>query len=457
MDWLRRRLRSAPPPPPPEQPAATRHLTAARAALHAGDGREALRQIDLGIAADPTYLPLYKLVATTYALLPTGQNEWKLYAAAAERPNEAQPFLELGSHFTAQSNQRTAIPLLERALGLQPGDPTIVRALAEALLGDFRPHEARDHLLSVGGAALEADDEARSLLAYARLLCGETDGVAEAASGEWRDEVDESLVRRATVAEPGESLRAWHFVQYGAALLHLTNSDGGRYDNVLLGDEDVSRLIARLIQLLESLERKPEVVIALPDTDSVRLAERVAQQTGAPLEALPSSMANRSTRQMMEDVERERELLARPRSLLVAADNRKLETYPAFQEILPGQTVFALTHYWLSGASLTPDVSGIMCRAVVFPWTAPVKAVAPPAPPSRIGAPDPPPRDLKARKVDPPVPAEVPAEVPGEVGAFEEALTFYRERRELLKGGVQGGTRRRRFRRASPVADRYSI
>ncbi|HET7771939.1 MAG TPA: tetratricopeptide repeat protein [Chloroflexota bacterium] len=453
MDWLRRRFRPSPAAPAPEVPQAAQRLRAARAALHAGDGREALRHIDLGIAADPAYVPLYKLVTTTYALLPTGQDEWKLYAAAAERPNEAQPFLELGRHFIAQSSQRIAVPLLERARALAPNDVAVARALAEALLGECRPRDARECLQSVDPAALEADPEARTVLARARLLCGETEGILDEAQGETRDQLAEALERRATVAAPDESarsLRAWHFIQYGAALLHVSAAEGGRYDFVSLGEEDLARLVTRLQRLLETLERPPEVVIALPDTDSVRVAEIVSRQTGVPLEGLPSSMVNRSTRQMMEDVERERVLLARTHSLVVAADNRKLEAYPAYQHALPGQTAFALTHYWLGGASLTPDVSGLLCRAAVFPWTTVQKPVAPPSPVSRVSAPDPPPRELKARKVDPPAPAGVPEDD----AAFEEALAFYQERRELLKGGAQG--QRRPFRRESPIQSTYA-
>ena len=454
MDWLRRRFRPSPPPPASEAPAAARHLTAARAALYAGDAREALRQIELGIAADPGYVPLYKLVTTAYALLPTGQDEWKLFAAAAERPNEAQPFLELGRHFIGAQSHRTAIPLLERARGLAPQEIAIARALAEALIGEFRPHEARDRLLEVDGADLEGDPEARALLARARFLCGETEGIAEHARPEERDELAEALVRRAAVPEPGASLRAWHFIQYGAALLHLaqTPDGGGRFGVVSLTQEDVNRLAARLLRLLAAVDRLPEVVVALPDTDSLRVAESVATQAGVALEALPSPMANRSTRQMIEDVERERVLLARPRSLVVAGDNRKLDAYPAFGEALPGQTLFALTHYWLGGASLTPDVSGLLCRSCLFPWTTPVRPAGPPGPSSRLSAPDPQPRALTPKKVVPPVPADVPEDT----ASCDEALAFYAERRALLKGGAESGARRWRFRRDSPVPDAYS-
>src|SRR5688572_22343302 len=177
MDWLRRRFRSpAPAEPPAPPPLAAQHLAAARAALHAADGREALRQIALGIEADPGYLPLYRLVATTYALLPTGQNEWRLYAAPAERPNDPQAFYELGRLLSGTPSHRTAIPLLERALALAPGDVTIARELAVALLGAFRPREAYERLSAV---ELGDDRQARFLLQYARFLCGETEGIQE--------------------------------------------------------------------------------------------------------------------------------------------------------------------------------------------------------------------------------------------------------------------------------------
>jgi tetratricopeptide (TPR) repeat protein len=474
MDWLRRRFRSpAPVEAPPAQPPAVRHLAAARSSLHGGDAREALRQISLGIEADPSYVPLYKLVATAYALLPTGQSDWRLFATVGERPTDPEALHALGRYFIGTPTHRTAIPLLERALTLAsaPGNVPIACTLAEALLGEGRPQEARDRLRAV---ELADDPRARLLLEEARFLAGETDGLPAyvtsertrlnerlaGVEGEAREEavgmlerldrLEEALARRAVVPDPDGSLRAWHFIQYGAAVLHVAGDGGssGRFGAVAPTIEDVGGIAARLVRLLTATDRMPELIVSLPDADSLRVAGEISQAAGVPLESLPSPLANRSTRQMIEDVERERVLLARERSLVVAADNRALERIPSFGTVLPGQTVFAFAHQWSIGASLTPDVSGLLCRACHYPWTAPVNTPAAPGPRNRLSSPEPEQPAVPRKKEPPPASADVPNDPP----AFDTALAFYQDRASQLKGGAEGGNRRWKFRRDTAVA-----
>lgn len=482
MDWLRRRFRPATPAEPPAPvPPAVSHLAAARGALHRADAREALRQIALGIEADPAYTPLYKLVATAYALLPTGQNEWRLFAALAERGDDPQAFLNLGHYFIGTPNHRTAIPLLRRALSLAPGDVKVVCELAIALLGEFQPHEARAALLAVD---LGDDPDAVILLHHSRLLCGDTGGIqqfvvrqrpplddelASTPEGPAREEIqksldrldqlEESLRRLTTIPQPERNLRHWHFIQYGAVILHVVspvapveNRDmRGRYAGVAPTVEDIERIAARLIRLLAALDRTPQTVIALPDSDSLRVAETVAKAAGVPMEALPSPLANRSSQQMMEAFDRERDLLALTGSLVVAADNRRLDAYPAFRQVRPEQTVFAFSHHWLAASSLTPDVSGFMCQTCRFPWTAPVNTPAEPGPRARFSDPDPPQRPTPPRRV----PTPTPADVPEDFSDFEPTAAFYQQRAALIKGVPEAGPHRSPFLRDSPVPGTY--
>jgi hypothetical protein len=520
MDLLRRlfRNRTGDETRPDGSPG-PRHVAAARAALERAQPREALRQINLGIEADPAYAPLYTLVTTIYAFLPAGQQLFRLYSAVAERPDDPWAYYDLGSYLTGGPSHRTALPLLRRALSLVPagdaaGQVKVSCALATALLGEFRPAEARDVLRAAGvggdsgaagdvgsgGGAGEAvigsdagnrsDTRAHFLLHHARLLCGETGGVRRFVEQERPrlagqlqsipegperqeaqellddlEQLGESLRRLETVGEPGHSLARWHYVQYGAALLHTTEvtvaavagsegpqSAGGRYVGVVLSNEDVERIAARLARLLTAIGRVPDVVVALPDRDSVRAAEVVARALGVACEAIPDRLGNLSSAQQREAIARERELLERQRCLFVAGDNRTLDAYPQLRRVEREQLVFAFNHHWLAAAALTPDVGGLMSQICRFPWQQPPKEPEPaaPEPGRRRGPADPQPR--LAENVGPPMEA---AEVPAAPAAFDEALGFYKQHAGMLKGAPDAGPMRWRFRRDSPVVGDY--
>lgn len=425
------------PSSPAEEPTA-----AARAALDRGDPQAALTSLRLAFAADPGHAPAYQAAAACLRAL-DGADEAALFERALARSDDPEAYFDLGYHFVDVGHEALAVPFLERALALAPGDVEIAAELAVALAADRRPAE--------GFAALERLDLGRQFgpryqHAWCALLANRPDVVrrfldearpnlaapdADPAILGAVNELAECLARLETLSDPPPLVQHWHYVQYGAAILDLFEEPevaGGRYVALWGSDQAVATSLAKLRTLLETLGRPPEQVLALPDRDSEILGRAAARLYDLPFEigAEPS--------------------FARPGALVVAADNRLLADHPALREVQAGQTVFALNLHWLARAPITPDVAGLLTQRYSYPWGERYQV----DPASRQVVPIPP--DGRPPEA---IAAQLAATPPAEDAGFAERLLFYRQHAAHLKGGEQGGERRLTFRKDSPVAGSY--
>ena len=99
--------------------------------------------------------------------------------------------------------------------------------------------------------------------------------------------------------------------------------------------------------LIGVLELSPSVVLGLADRDSQIIGRALALRLKLRFESASSELGH-------------------PETIIVAADSRALHA-PALARIFPEQIVFAFNLHPL-GAHVAPDVAGLSCAEIIFPW-----------------------------------------------------------------------------------------
>lgn len=414
-------------------------LAEARAQFAAGQGPEALGTLRGLLMDQPADQGAHALAAQILRGL-GGQDEAKLFEAAAHNPDDPAALYDLGYHFIEVEQPEFALVFLQRAHALKR-DPSIASELAIALNASFRPAEAARVLEEVPGplpfwAAYEH--------AWASLLSGRRGParvfLAERVptlSAQERAEFEAALTklraveaRLAVVGPPEPIIRDWHLIQYGAAILDFMDERiaadawsvaGGRWVMLNASEDKVRAVLDKLARLLAALDLHPQRVAALPDRDAQILGRAAALVLKLPFE---------------DDAD-----VREAGQLLVAAQAADLAEY-AVHQVAPGQVTFALNLNWLRDGGFTADVVGLMSQHCSLPWNGGLGALDPET--GRLSSPAPDERD----------PAEIAADLaaaePEADPDFARHLAFYGAHRDLLTAG-RPGARRLPFRRDSPV------
>jgi hypothetical protein len=426
-------------------------LKQAKQALKEGDSNRALGCLKHGFVADILHKPLYQLAQQILTSLGATE-EAELFAQALKNLYNPHAFFDLGYHFVDVGHDSFAVPFLEHANTLAPGQPLIANELALAYAGSFRPHLGRDVLSTVDYSCdwpveyqyhwcslLSGDDTTRAeaFLAKTPILRPEEQAERQETMLYMKQKMLACIERRKSISRPVLEIRDWHFIQYGTAILDFFDERitpegkqvaGGRYVYQAGYNEDICALLQKLQQFLSQTGRTPERVISLPDHDSQIIAHAVAMFLKLPLET-----ANEAN-------------LTEPHTLLVASEANAYGEFPSIQETQENQTAFALWHEWTADGAWAIDVVGFMAQTYILPWSADrmsfdeaTKTVTRP------------PADTRPVEV---IAAAILAAQPAPDPSFLENLAFYTERKALLTG-ARAGMPRLPFRQDSPVPGRY--
>lgn len=421
----------------------------ARKALQEGNPQQGLSQLTFGFCADPSHKPLYELAISCLQQFEGTEEEVDLFKVALSHFDDPHAFYDLGYHFIDVGHDRLAIPFLERAHRLDPSAVEVATELAIAYAGEFQPRKGRDVLAQV---SYQEHFWAAYQYYWCSLLCNETEGVEDYIKSARRDiqqstldtevtencmtaldKLDEVLQRLVMISKPKPIIQHWHFIQYGSAVLDYFDDRvdpdglsvaGGRWVATWGSMGQVISIIRKLELFLKELDQHPRVVLGLPDRDSQIISHAVAQVLGIPYEEVTENN------------------IAQPDSLVVTADNRQI-VHPELEEVLENQTLFSFNLHWLSDASCTPDVVGLMTQTYVMPWAGGHMRVDPKTQEVTTTEPD-------ARPA-PEIVQELVSTEAVEDPRFAEIMDFYKKVKPYLKGARNGSGRRLPFRTDSPI------
>ncbi|MBX9567537.1 MAG: hypothetical protein K2X77_01525 [Candidatus Obscuribacterales bacterium] len=417
-----------------------------------GNFSECLRLLVFALTASPDDLKCYQLASACLQKI-GAPDESALFERAISNFEDPDAFYDLGYHFIDVGHDRLAVPLLERALKLRPGDANIALELAIAYCGQFYPQKGRAVLSTVGrGQNFWVNYQ----YYWSSLLCGVDENtdrfikesrrqfLAEAASNEIRgalyalDKLDELRLRLSLITEPKPIVMHWHFIQYGSAILEYFDDRngqnglavaGGRWVYVGISYAQLALTLRKLKTFLATLNRMPKTLLTVDDRDSMIIAAAVGKILRAPVEII--SEPNTASRE---------------ESLLVVANNWNLGKLP-IERVAKGQTIFAFNINWLEEGPCAPDVCGLMSQYCTFPWSKDRLEIDPETKQRREAVED---------KRDPEeIASEIAAEVVAEDELFPQTMEFYKSVGDYLKGGKLGGQKRWRFITDSPVPGSY--
>ena len=306
------------------------HHNAALAAMDKGEPENALRHLRFGFMADPTHRPLYQTASLCLHAM-EGNEEAKLFETAFNQFEDPLPFYQLGSHFSQIGQTDLAVPFLERGLILAPDDLQIATELGLAYTSAFQPLRARQVLARF----LDRGDYWASYQYFwSSILLNQPAGVREfiktnrgdltqsnleprvkAAVRYTLDQLERALQRLDVIQPPQDTIRDWHFIQYGAAVVDLMDQRisqdgdkvaGGRYVALWPQYEKLSGVLHKAARLLDAIGRRPNRVLALPDRSSEILGRALAVMMDLPFQSAPADLLDMS------------------KQVIVAADNRLL-------------------------------------------------------------------------------------------------------------------------------------
>jgi hypothetical protein len=246
-----------------------------------------------------------------------------------------------------------------------------------------------------------------------------------------RERLHLGLERFRAVGRPDSAdLGAWHFIQYGGAILDVSDLGGmgGRYGLVLETHEELGGRLAALVALTERLSTTIKRVLTPESDDAVVLGLALARKWRVECVPLSGDAPPPKAGEVM-----------------IAAALSDLDHAPRLARRTPGSILYAHKLDWTRSASVTPDLIGLVVQAHFFPWNRayrldPVENRLIERPPDRR------PREEIADHLADQIPARPPERL-------IERMAFYVAHREMsLFAGDSRIARRPPFRQESPVA-----
>lgn len=349
--------------PAPTQPSDP--LDQAEAAFKQGRLDHAVQLLGLCLRMDADDRRVYDLTASVLETRGGQGRQGLLFRMCADRFDDARPFYELGFEFMAADLPHMARPILERAARMDPDNVDIQVECAVAQAENGRHDEALATLERLPDAIRRGQSRIAFLQAWCRLLTGD---LRSAESAIERFDTDPEAPRlepglaarlRLAVARlrawgvPGEhDLRAWHFIQYGGAILSTGEAPGmgGRFGVLSENHEDLAARLADLEGLLRDLEFPLSRVVTPDQADSEVLGRVIAKRFRVPRTVFEPGAA------------------VQPGTLLCVSGVDDLADATGLTARDPNLLVYAHRLSWTQSAPFTPDITGLVAEAHFLPW-----------------------------------------------------------------------------------------
>jgi tetratricopeptide (TPR) repeat protein len=418
--------------------------------FESGDYQESLRSLSWGFRKDINFKPLYKLAENNLIKL-GGQEEASLFSNALKSFNNFEPFNNLGTHFYNEGHYDLALPFLKKAVQINPSNNDTVHDLAIVYSRRFNIKEAIQVLEENNP---KADFWNYWFLTKLRILNGQTHGIQsdinelfEVLNGESDkdtisiplqkvNEIQEAYNRLNLIKKPKNHIRDWHFIQYGNIILDFfEDSDnyvaGGRYVASWGSNESIKEITTKLSYYLKQFAVTFNNVYYLNDRDSKIIGIVIGKELNIEAKEYSSKLNTEN-------------------SLIVGANSTDFNGLDELQKITSRQVLFALNHFWLDSAQISPDICGFMTQTYFFPWNGGGLRVID--------------MDAEKREMEQ-IPPDTREEtliatdiynLTSEKNKNEEDLAFYLKHNDYLKGiGDKVNEDRYNFMIESPIAGSY--
>ncbi len=398
------------------------HFREAKAQIARGDVRRGLSALLDALKEDPLHKNALAAAAKAAELLGDSQGS-KLFEKLLADPENSQLLYETGYFLTDMGRLDTGRSFLEACLEGEPENKDVRYELGYNLCQSREYDGAIKHLTTVSGDLSPEWGAAADLLRIECLLYSgrldEADNLIsrlrdELVSQDLGDSLDALRTMAARLRTFGKggpaSLREWHFVQHGGALLAESRSESsrGRFPSLVMNAAAVGAMIRLLKVFLKGVGIEPAAILHI-------------EGEGTPLALAAGSILERPVRAMTDRDGAGELLLIHDMEALrghesIVRDRESIEHLFCFR-IDPGRP-----------APILPDIAGIMAGVFRLPWQERVEIAQKEGedPVTRSVPADTRPAEEIAREI-----AELGRMLP-EDGKMAKIMKFYEKRRPLL-------------------------
>lgn len=323
-----------------------------------------------GFTADTEFRPFYTLAAQTLEVT-KAQEEAMLFWNALEHFEDWEPFFKLGYHFIDVWQYEMAKPFLEKSYRLDPSNPDGAHELALCYANTFDMPKAIELLESFDNHDFWTVYRLHRYWLLTNKPSPIPEYVEESLYKLSQIEKDEEAIPQAfnllhelqsmyhrykqLPAQLSEPLKAWQFVQYGTALIDIAPNNsqagtGGRYLQYEGSYQNIASVLQKAVDYLEMTRCEVNKVVFLETPEDAVIGWALAYMLNIRAE------------------EADGENMLHPNTLIVAADNKTFNGEHDLWEVQSNQLVFALKVNWLQPSMICPDLVGLLCKKVLFPW-----------------------------------------------------------------------------------------
>lgn len=368
----------------------------------------------------------------------------ELFEKVAFNPNDPQPLFELARALMKDKMYGVAINPLLRVSEMVPMAAAVNFELGYAYMKEFDIPAARRHFEYA--YELEQSPATAYYLGYVALLqndisiteqlIGYMDRHFETTGEEKPPTLQmlkDMMARYEAFPEP-QTVRDWHFIQYGTPLLRLSKEDlgddgdlNGRYVFINYGFGSLAIIMETFTRLIREVPGFPQFEYIIPASyNAAPLAFALSKMLEIPLAPVETLQSER-------------------KGLMVTDWTADVDAVAGHIAHNPNVTLFSFALDWTNQAHLTPEVIGYFDQAHRMPWESTVVV------------------EIDGTRTQRPAMEEKPEELAEMIlGRLEKireedgesidaVIAYYKERARLLKVGAQMSMPRMTFQVESPI------
>lgn len=292
----------------------------------------------------------------------------ELYEQVVSDPEDAEAYFRLGYQLVQEEAFGSALGPLSRCVKLAPDAAAANYEFAYALMKEFYNEEA----LHFFGKAFE-QEQAMSITFYiaqlliflgrsgeASIFVNKLEEQVQAENGEGGMQLAylKDMLRRYRTYKP-QTIRDWHFVQYGTILLctfeedypEEENHSNGRYTLVNFGYQQVANVLAAFQTTIGLLSVFPEYqYVAAAGETSAPLAYALGRMLMLPVKSLADGLASGD------------------KGIVIASFSDELHEIGANVWQRDDVLLFSFALSWTRESDILPEVIGYLAQAPRLPW-----------------------------------------------------------------------------------------
>ncbi len=320
--------------------------------------------LDQAFNADIYHMPAYEFAVQALTSV-NAKKEASLFHNVIHSKDKTQAFKILGNHFLEAENYRLAKTFLGEAFKKKK-DLAVGHDLAIAYARKFDTKTAQEILEQISDEfdywtfwyytklkilnndRREIENHINELEDVTRV---EAKNENHQVAIDKAQEVVASYLALLSIDNPAREIKHWHFIQYGAIILDLFDTEvaGGRHVASWGNFEQINGILHAFKKVAEQLSVNIKKIVTTKDRDSLIIGKALSLLLEVPFANLDANASYEDT-------------------LFVSAYASSLHEIPFIENIADNNKIFSLVQQWMVPTFVAADVVGLIAQMYTLPW-----------------------------------------------------------------------------------------